>query len=414
MHRLAAAALLGLLLAGCAATHDPPAASAPSPTASLGIPAAVPALKCSANCWEPAIAIDGAGRIFVTLAQEPGLAVSTDGGASFTDVGKPPLPSGAPAGLLPGDATVATSPDGRLFYYAFLAEPTGLVLPAPVGIQVAVSKDAGRTWDCNVFLSALNGPSQPVVSPWKSWLGFGPGGTVYMDWNSRGTGLWSARSDDGGATWTQFTKVSPADDRIISVFMGPPVVDAQGRVYVAYFGAQTPNEPNPFLPQGHELRVATSDDKGATWAQHVVARSDVPGYVGSYFPALAIDPAGRLALANWDPDGHMQVRASLDRGATWGEPVQWSGANATDAAPWLAASGDQVALMYYESGGMALARGAFSPAGLGPPVKHRILAAPSGGGDFMHFALDAHGRAVVPVPDADKHVLSVVTGPAWT
>jgi hypothetical protein len=370
----------------------------------------VAALKCTANCWEPAIAVDAQGRIFVTLAQEPGLAVSTDGGMTYTDVGKPPLPAGAPANLQPGDSMVQTSPDGRLFYYAFLAEPTGLLLPAPVGLQVAVSLDAGRTWSNNVFLSGLNGPGTPVVSPWKSWLGFAPDGTVYLDYNSRGTGLWSARSDDGGATWRHFTKVSPPEDRIISVFMGPPVVDSKGRLYIPYFSDQSPNTDNPFLPQGHVLRVAESDDKGATFTQHVVTTTAAPDWVGAFFPVLAgfAGDIDEFHLAQWSPKdgGTVQVwdnpcHDCLDQ--PWMDFGSFGKGVAT--APWAVVNGNgDFFLCYYASADIECHHG----------QNHAVLAHDvSGGGDFIHFAVDAHDRVVAPVPDATAHVLSVVTGPSW-
>lgn len=373
---------------------------------------------CPANCWEPAIAVDRAGRIVVATAHEATLAVSEDGGRTFEQLGAPPMPEGAPAGTGPFDGTVAAAPDGRLFYYSFVAPAVGGETPVvgslpggPVGLQVAASSDGGRTWESNVFLSILGGPSEPVVSPWKSWLGFAPDGTVYLDYNSRGTGLWLARSDDGGVTWSPFTRVNPPADYVISVFMGPPVVGPDGRVYVPYFGEQTPNYPNPFLPQGHALRVAVSEDRGATFTLRTIATAPPPDYVGAFFPAIAVDAKGRLVLAHWDPQERMQVYASLDGGETWEGPVQWSAdGERTAAAPWLEMRDGLATLMYYGDAGMAYARGSVAD-GLGAPAERGILAEPTGGGDFIHFALDAAGRPVVPVPLADGPRVDVAWGP---
>ena len=373
---------------------------------------------CPADCWEPAIAIDREGRIFVATAHEGTLAVSEDGGRTFDQLGAPPMPAGAPPGTGPFDGTVAAAPDGRLFYYSFVAPVVGGETPGlgslpggPVGLQVAASSDGGHTWESNAFLSLLDGPSEPVVSPWKSWLGFAPDGTVYLDYNSRGTGLWLTRSDDGGVTWSPFTRVNPPQDHVISVFMGPPVVGPDGRVHVPYFGEQTPNYPNPFLPQGHALRVAVSEDRGVTFTLRTVATAAPPDYVGAYFPAIAADAAGRLVLAHWDPQERMQVYASPDGGETWEGPVQWSAdGEATAAAPWLEMRDGLATLMYYGGEGMAYARGSIAP-GLGPPTERGTLAKPTGGGDFIHFALDTAGRPVVPVPLAEGPRVEVVWGP---
>ncbi|HLE48319.1 MAG TPA: sialidase family protein [Candidatus Thermoplasmatota archaeon] len=348
-------------------------------------------------------------------AHEDILAFSLDGGHTYEQAKTPPIPPGAPQGVTQWDGTLAVGPDGRLYYYAFLARPTGAILPAPpVGLQVAASTTAARSWETNVFLSALDGPSEPVVSPWKSWLGFGQGSTVYLDYNSRGSGLWVARSDDAGKTWGGFTRVQPADDRIISVFMGPPVVDSKGRLYIPYFGDQSPNYPNPFLPQGHQLRVASSDDRGATFRQRTIASKAVPDYVGAFFPILAIDGSDRLVLAYWDSQSRIQVRASFDRGETWQGPVQWSGEKQTSAAPWITVDEGRVTLMYYETGGMGYARGNVSESLLQEPAERGVLpSSAGGGGDFIHFALDGDGRMVVPVPNASERRVSVVFGPAW-
>lgn len=409
--------LLPVLIAACLGPPQPadvndsgPQNAVPSP---VGLVAAI--RPCPANCWEPAVAVDAAGRIFVVAAHENALAVSEDGGHSYSALKTPPIPTGAPTGVTQWDGTVGAAPDGRLFYYAFLARPTGTLLPGPpIGLQVAASSDAARSWETNTFLSVLDGPSEPVVSAWKSWLGFGPGSTVYLAYNSRGSGLWAARSDDGGKTWGAFTRVSPPEDRIISVFMGPPVVDSRGRLYIPYFGDQSPNYPNPFLPKGHQLRVAVSDDKGATFRQHVVAAKPLPDYVGAFFPILAIDAENRLVLAHWDSQSRVQVRASFDRGQTWQGPVQWSAANNTGTAPWITIERGLVSLLYYETGGMGFARGSLFGGALGEPGQRGFIThAVSGGGDFAHFALDATGRMVVPVPEGPTRTLFVAFGPVW-
>lgn len=413
--RLAVAVVLScFLFAGCFAQAPGEVADEGNATMEPSTESWVAAISsCPVNCWEPAIAIDARGNIFVVTAHEPLLSVSRDGGRSYVTHPTPAAPPGAPPGVRQFDGTVAVGPDGRLYYYAFLAPSTGTFLPGPpVGLQVAASSDAAETWETNSFLSLLDSVDEPVVSPWKSWLGFGADGTVYLNYNSRGTGLWSVRSDDGAETWTAFRRVQEPTDRVISVFMGPPVVDSAGRLYIPYFTDQSPNYPNPFLPRGHELRVAVSDDRGATFSQRVVERAAWPDYVGSYFPVLALDEDDRLVIAHWGPDNRVHVRASFDRAESWTPPVVWGPDHDAFAGPWVAVRDGVVSMLTYDSQGMGYARGSVRNATLEAPEERGTLVdVVSGGGDFVHFAFDRSGRMVVPVPDADKRTVFVVFGP---
>ena len=138
-----------------------------------------------------------------------------------------------------------------------------------------------------------------------------------------------------------------------------------------------------------------------------MARSELPDYVGAYFPVMAADGQGHLALAHWDPDGRMQVYTSSDGAGTWDGPVQWSGEAPTSAAPWVEVRDGVASLAYYDESGIGFARGSIVDGNNGPTQRGQVADGIIGGGDFVHFALDASGAMLVPIPDAQSRVLSV-------
>ncbi|MHB8632897.1 MAG: sialidase family protein [Thermoplasmatota archaeon] len=349
MRRLGAFIAL-LLAAGCASPAAGPA-SPPTPLPAAAI------TGCQTGCWEPDITADGS-RLFVVAAEEPLMAVS-DGGAPFQPLMPPPAPAGSPPGMSTFDGFVQAGPSGKLYYLAFLA-PVTAILAGPVGLQVAFSTDGGRTWASNLFLSVAADPQAHVLPPWKSWIGFGSGDRVYVDYNQRGTGLWMGRSDDAGRSFHPFVHVNPATDKVLSIAMGPPLVDGAGRVYVPYMTDQsTGNEttPNPqngatdllspyYLPKSHTLRVAISGDEGATFRHVVVRTAPDPDWVGSLFPIMAMDEHEHLFLAFRDRDARAVVTASFDHGASWSTPVAW-GASMDTSAPWITAAHGNVTVAFF-------------------------------------------------------------------
>lgn len=383
--------VLVLLVSGCVdLAPSPPGTDG---TAADTLPARVAALEgCTGGCWEPMVAIDPEGRIFVVAGMEPLLAVSTDGGLSYDALRVPPLPPGvAEADRI--DQTIGTDPEGRLFFAAFLAAPATF---APIGLQVAVSQDSGATWTSNRLLSVREDPGSGVVSPFKMWLAFDPAdATAYVAFNQRpGGGVWLGRSDDHGASWGAFVRVQPLDDRIFSTFFSEPVVDGEGRVLLAYFGDQHPNPGvNPFFFQGEELRIAISEDRGETFRHVVIASAPPPGAVGTAFPSLARGEDQALHVAYWDNE-RIRVATSLDGGETWSAPVAWGDPSAL--GPWAGVRAGALAVIRWDAqtGDLVLDEG---PATSGPERRSVLARGTGPTGDFPHFALEARGRLAAVV-----------------
>jgi hypothetical protein len=259
--RAALLMLTVLLVAGCATKPVPslaPATAVP-PTWSFGAPVAALAKCTYANCYEPTIAADPQGRLFVADGSTSSVAVSMDDGATWTQRDPPPLPQGLQG--VQSDVILQAARTGRLYYSALVvAHPAGLAGPLLEGIQVAWSDDGAATWAGNVPVGPASGTVQ-VVAPDRQWLGFAPDGTMYLTYNQIPTGIWLAKSADQGATWSGWTRAASTEGRGGGIGQsGPPVVDSKGHVFVpACNGAGAAGESN-----GGTL-VFRSDDQGATF-----------------------------------------------------------------------------------------------------------------------------------------------------
>ena len=374
--------LAALLLAGCS-VEDP---AAPTPATPGGTPAAAAfgeavalPIACRYSCYEPSVARDGAGRLVVSDGVTADLAVSLDGGVTWAPVASPPMPGPGPG--FQTDVLVQASPSGRLYYSALLFRTlpgNGGVLE---GLQVAWSEDGGQTWPVNVHLSLLTDPTAGVYSPDRQWLGFGEGETVYLTYNQIPTGIWIARSDDGGKTWGGWTRAAPLEGRMGGIGQsGPPLVDAEGRVLV------------PACSLADEsVRVFVSEDGGRTFAGRVAG---TPGSGCSWFPILEAGPSGALHLATHDGAGGILVTTSTDGGATWTPSAAW-GAGAI-AAPWIEEASDgSLVVAWFEHHGkdatLHVTRGTpqegpQSDAALGTKARGGNTRS-SAGTDFAHFVL---------------------------
>lgn len=351
-----------------------PGPAAPAPPSGGG-PLAPPAFaapveargKCVDFCMEPSVAVDPLGRVFVATVGGDALAVSEDGGRTFALLPTPPPAPGAapppppPSQTVPepfaaskvqvlnrSDALVQVAPDGRLYYSHFGGYAQG--------IQVAASSDGGWTWDFNAYVLPVSDPNAP--SPGRldrQWLGFAPDGTVYLTYSQIPTGIWIARSDDGGKTFRQFVRLAPTEARGTVGQAGPPVVDAQGRVFVPFFTLAAPAEGEAV----GKLHVARSEDGGKTFTYLVAHAAGQGQEAGAGFPFAAADEAGGLHVAWAGPTGPasptgnsaygLHTATSLDGGATWSKPLRWdAGKGAAPRGPGLVARDGQLHLLWYD------------------------------------------------------------------
>lgn len=356
-----------VLVAGCAspgAVEDvlPPA---PDATAAPTFLVEERPLDCG-SCFEATLAIDPASRLFLVAAGTAEVLVSEDEGTTWTTRPGPPLPQGVSADV--GDALVQVAPDGTLYYSALIAERLGLGAPGLFGIQVAWSTDAAATWTGNTILSPKDSPGVPVVYPDRQWLGFADDGTIYLTYNQLPSGIWVARSDDGGATWGGWTRAAPVEDRIGAGQSGPPVVDPEGTVFVPGCA---------LAPAG--LAVYASTDGGATFS-----REDVPSSGCSWFPVVAVAPDGALVAAWTDTAGLTFVSVRDPATGAWSEAVEWARSSVT--SPWPLPRADGGLDLVWLGGESGTAVHLASGDRLAAPARDLVLAEGLDSGGETHYA----------------------------
>lgn len=292
--------------------------------------------------WEPAIAADRVGHVYVLAPQYLGvpgcsscpsptmiLQVSNDDGQSF----------GAPRQIAaPGsgqwDPQIAVDPvDGRTVYASWLQNGKSDTV-------VAKSIDFGQTWSVVVADSTNAGTDKPILAV--------RGPDVYVAFN-HSQKAWVAASHDGGATFTQ-TEIDK-NGRLGWALVGGGTVAPNGTVHYGWAGY----ERNGGATGNVNLFVSSSADGGATWTTRVIDVSAAPpdcsaalcgwAYLGAQL-TLASDAAGTL-YALWNANATSQgpnriyFATSTTNGASWTPRAEVSTAPAgvAHAFPAIVAGG---------------------------------------------------------------------------
>jgi hypothetical protein len=330
--------------------------------------------------WEPAIAADGYGHVYVLYPQYlivPGcascplptliLVVSNDNGNSW----QAPRQI-APPGTGQFDAQIVVDPaDHRTVYAAWLQNNKSDTV-------VAKSADFGQSWSLVIADSTNAGTDKPILAvrgadvyvgfnhAQKVWvssshdggitftsanvnvnakLGWSlagggtvdPAGNVYFAWagytqNGGAKGpvnLYTSKSSDGGKSWTSI---------ILDVSGSPPACSSYSCGW-AYLGAQitmTSDAAGTLYAlwnlgaadkAAERIYFASSTTAGATWSPKVDV-SAAAGGVEHAFPAIVAGSAGDVRIAWMDsrnvPMWNTYYRSSTNGGATWSAEKQMS------------------------------------------------------------------------------------------
>lgn len=293
--------------------------------------------------WEPSIAADGFGHVYILYPQygriprcascaAPSmiLVMSADNGATWQ----------VPREIAPPesgefDAQIVVDPsDQRTVYAAWLQNSKKETV-------VAKSSDFGQSWSLTIADHSTSESDKPVLAA--------RGQDVYVGF-SRSRKMYVAASHDGALTFSS-TNVNP-DLHFAEALAGGATVTPEGGVFVSWTGYPE----NSGLNGRANLYVSESTDGGTTWTSTLMDLSGAPpdcsaahcesGYLGPQI-AIASDAAGTLyALWNSATEDKSPERiyfsSSLRGRFRWSHKVDVSDAadRVEHAFPAIAAEGE--------------------------------------------------------------------------
>lgn len=286
----------------------------------------------SGDQWEPAIAADRYGHIYVLYPQYLGvpdcpectsptmiLQTSSDRGKSWSSPNVI-YPAGETAGQY--DAQILVDPlDGQTVFAAWLQNSKSDTV-------VAKSTDFGATWSVVVANHTNAGTDKPILAV--------RGQYVYVGYN-HAQKIWVSVSHDGGAT---FTSVNIKKTGVLGwALAGGGTVDPAGNVYMSWAGY----EQNGGAKGPVNLFISKSADGGSTWTNTVIDISGSPpdcsaylcgwAYLGAQI-TIASDAAGTLyALWNASAPDHDKGPERIYFARSGDEGESWSAKTDVSAAP---------------------------------------------------------------------------------
>ncbi len=337
--------------------------------------------------------------LFLTPASDlSGVAVSRNGGQSFTDMGA--LPNATPT-INFGDPWLAADSAGNFYYSNLVDDPfVGLL------VGVAKSTNGGQSFSPPVAIlppplapdafflgddkDAMTAASSGLSDAWDDVTAtFDPNTGAFSELS----GLTVAHSTDGGQTWSavyadQVPIFNSSDPCSFHQYIGAqPIVGPDGTLYVAALRLDVNDPTCSGAPQTESEYIFASHNGGASFSPGVKiadVTSSTQGFgafvlgPGQYmrnleFPTLAF--LGSTLYATWNDggfgDGHSHIRLakSTDGGQTWTTSWATSGTN-DEAQPSISADGSGLHIFYYE----------ISPASNGTSVLDAFVSDSSDGG----------------------------------
>jgi hypothetical protein len=219
----------------------------------------------------------------------------------------------------PGDdkELMAIDNDKRdLFFGRMYVGWTSFDLTPNDSLQVSYSDDGGTTWSTPATL-----PGSGSAASLGMWPAIAPNGDVFFAFVTRGIPLQSQRiykSIDGGNTWSEVTPIA-ADQRTP---LDPTATTACGRQAlngnIRFLSSpQIAIHRSLFAPAGYVVHAVyaydsdgvgpdqsnvfyrRSTDGGSTWSGEVQLNDDDTD-TDQFFPAIGVDPLGRVVVSWYD------------------------------------------------------------------------------------------------------------------
>jgi hypothetical protein len=310
-----------------------------------------------------------------------GASYSTNGGASFTDIG-PMNPGPGNGNFLGGDPGVNCS-DANTFFYSQIFDYTDSSFNA--AISVSKSTDGGKTWGDPVAAISKDGFSHLLDKPWStidpsnksrmfvSYTDFDFSFTSAACPNDIRTAVEFVESHDRGATWSPTPRVAIEVCGAAAVQGSQLGVDSHGTLFISWVNL---GSNFPFGPRSIQI---SSFKRGVLSAPVTVESSVQPGGDSFFLQgefrdfldmAMAVDHSGTssdgtlyitwadgrdkivpdpLAIQGFYAYDDVFLRSSTDGGKTWGfSPIKVN----SDFQPRLGSGRD-----HYQSGVSVDSRG---------------------------------------------------------
>jgi len=282
------------------------------------------------NEWEPSIAADRFGHVYMLYAQYGGvpgcascsnptqvLQISNDHGTTW----------GSPTVMCPGgqtstgcgqwDSQIVVDPvDGQTVYASFMQNNKS-------DIVVGKSTNFGASWTYVTADATNSGTDKPILAV--------RGQNVYVVYNHSQT-IWAASSHDGGQTFTEI-KVNQ-NGRLGWSLAGGGTVTPNGNVFFSWAGY----EGSGGAKNNVNLYVSKSADGGLTWTTKLIDTSKSPpdcsaflcgwAYMGAQM-VMTSDASGNL-YGLWNAGSvargpeRVYFSKSTDGGNTWSAKVDVS------------------------------------------------------------------------------------------
>jgi BNR repeat-like domain len=344
--------------------------------------------------WEPAIAADDAGNVYVlwkhySVGTDCGvpcdrketLQVSRDGGATWS----PPAVFDPVVGF---DSQIEVDPlNQNIVWASYLSGSKDTV--------ARKSTDYGESWSAPIQIEDLNKYTDKDILAVR-------GETVSIAYN-HAQAIYASTTHDGGSTWETVKINQQQSGQLGWSLPSGGGIDAQGRIFFAWSGYEGNGGPNGPV----NLYVTRSTDGGLTWKTTLLMRAaDTPdcncsgwAYWGAQ-TALVVEPGGAIDVpsnANTSPGAPNRLffQRSTDHGVTFSDPRELAANGSMHLFPAItsAGSGDvRIAWMdnrtgafrvYYETSGNG--GGTWSPA---TAISGSFA---SGYGDYFELAVGAGG-----------------------
>jgi hypothetical protein len=285
----------------------------------------------------------GGGSEFWSANQVGGTTSAT--GCGLTYDGQPNAAGGVGASGGDIDTAIAPVKDPTTGTYRIYAASLNLG-----SVNVANSTDNGKTWSQTPVVAGVPGDD-------REWIAANGPATALLTYHDISTdNIDVLRSDNGGATFTQTSRVIPDTDyKSGANELGNIVIDhvntagATPGQFWAYQSFVAPSSSNGSTY--NEAFLGVSNDGGSTWTDKPIPCSTQFGANGldHNFPNVSVAPNGTIfyAVSN---DKAVYVMMSTDHGNTWtcSSPVSTP---SRAIFPWLVATSAGEDLVYYGTNG---------------------------------------------------------------